>query len=75
MPAIDQDGLSPGELDAVRSALARDPDLAAELDLILPALDGAGRRVFWQAFAPLAGDERPAAAVLVALITVGRARC
>lgn len=74
MPAIDQDGLSPGELDAVRSALARDPDLAAELDLILPALDGAGRRAFWQAFAPLAGDERTAAAVLVALIAAGRAR-
>lgn len=74
MPAIDQDGLSPDELDAVRSALARDPDLAAELDLILPALDGAGRRAFWQAFAPVAGDERPAAAVLVALICAGRAR-
>ncbi|HET6830922.1 MAG TPA: hypothetical protein VFH44_06170 [Solirubrobacterales bacterium] len=72
---IDEDGLSPGELDALRGVLARDPALAAELELILPALDGAARRGFWRELAAeieLRSVDRPAAAVLAALVIAAR---
>ncbi len=72
MPAIDQDGLSRDELAAVRAALVRDPDLGAELDLILPALAPAARSAFWHRFATGCRRERPAAAVLAALIATAR---
>ena len=69
MPAFDQDGLAPDEARAVRAALARDPALADELDLILPALSASGRRAFLRAFAGrCATGRRPAAAVLEALV-------
>jgi len=74
MPAIDQDGLSPGELGAVRSALARDPALHDELDLILPALEPGVRRAFWREFASACDAERPAGAVLAALTAAARGR-
>ena len=74
MPANDQDGLSREELDAVRAALARDPALGAELDLILPALAPAARAAFWRAFAGACGSRRPAAAVLGSLIEAARSR-
>jgi hypothetical protein len=75
MPAIDQDGLAPDEARAVRAALARDPALGDELDLILPALSASGRRGFLQAFARrcVAGG-RPAAAVLEALVATASER-
>jgi hypothetical protein len=72
MPAIDQDGLSRDELEAVRAALARDPALAGELDLILPALGPAARTAFWAEFARACDGERPAAAVLTALTRAAR---
>ena len=74
MPAIDQDGLSPDELGAVGAALAHDPCLREELELILPALDAGTRRAFWQAFASTCEVERPAGAVLEALVAAARAR-
>lgn len=74
MPPIDQDGLSRDELAAVRVALGRDPALAAELNLILPALDRRVRRAFWAEFAATCGGPRPAAAVLAALTRAARAR-
>lgn len=75
MPAIDQDGLAPDEARAVRAALARDPALADELDLILPALSPSGRRTFLRAFACSCGARgRPAGAVLEALVAAAAAR-
>ncbi|HEU4802422.1 MAG TPA: hypothetical protein VFS73_04515 [Solirubrobacterales bacterium] len=75
MPAIDQDGLAPDEARAVRAALARDPALADELDLILPALSASGRRAFLRAFAgSCAAGGRPAAAVLEALVATAERR-
>ncbi len=74
MPPIDQDGLSRDELAAVRAALARDPALAAELRLILPALDPPTRRAFWAEFAATCGGPRPAAAVLAALTRTAQGR-
>jgi len=69
MPAIDQDGLAADEARAVRAALARDPALGDELDLIFPALSASGRRAFLRAFAGrCAAGRRPAAAVLEALV-------
>lgn len=72
MPAIDEDGLSPGELRALRDVLARDPALADELDLILPALSPDARAVFRRELADASGRSRPAAAVLAALVAVAR---
>jgi len=75
MPAFDQDGLAPDEARAVRAALARDPALADELDLILPALSRGGRRAFLRAFADgCAADRRPAGAVLEALVAAAARR-
>lgn len=72
MPVIDQGGLSSDELGAVSAALARDPGLRGELELILPALDRGTRRAFWRAFASGCDVERPAAAVLEALVAAAR---
>lgn len=66
MPAINEDEPSREELEALNGALARDPALRAELDLILPVLDPASRRAFRQAIA--GAGRRPAAAVLEALV-------
>lgn len=66
MPAINEDEPSPEELEALHGALARDPALRAELELILPALDPAARRALRQAIA--GAGRRPAAAVLEALV-------
>jgi len=75
MPAFDQDGLAPDEARAVRAALARDPALADELDLILPALSASGRRAFLRAFACRCGEgRRPAGAVLEALVAAAARR-
>lgn len=74
MPSIDHDGLTPVEARALRSALARDPALAGELELILPALDPAVRRAFTgELMRRCAGAERPAAAILEALVAATRA--
>ncbi|KAA0268604.1 MAG: hypothetical protein EDQ89_11140, partial [Acidobacteria bacterium] len=72
MPAIDEDEPSPEELVALGGALARDPALRAELELILPALDPGAREALRQAIARAAagGRLRPAAAVLEALVAV-----
>jgi hypothetical protein len=72
MPVIDEDGLSPEELDALRGVLARDPALAAELELILPALGEGARRAFWRRLATAGPAGRPAAAVLAALVVAAR---
>ncbi|MEZ5074424.1 MAG: hypothetical protein R2691_06260 [Solirubrobacterales bacterium] len=73
MPSIDHDGLTPAETRALRSALARDPALAGELELILPALAPAARRELVRELARrCAGAERPAAAVLEALVAAAR---
>jgi hypothetical protein len=66
MPAIDEDEPSPEVLEALRGALARDPALRAELELILPALDRAARLVLRRAIA--GAGRRPAAVVLEALV-------
>jgi len=71
MPAINEDEPSREELEALNGALARDPALRAELDLILPVLDPASRRAFRQA---IAGADRPAAAVLEALVAAAAGR-
>lgn len=74
MPSIDQDGLAPAESRALSSALAQDPALARELELILPALDPAARRAFKRELARRCGGaDRPAAAVLEALVAASRA--
>ncbi len=72
MPAIDEDGLSPGELRALRDVLARDPALADELDLILPALSPEARAVFGRELAAAALSSRPAMAVLAAFVATAR---
>ncbi len=52
----------------VKAALALDPALATELELILGSLTVAARAAFWHAFADECGrHERPATAVLAAL--------
>lgn len=52
----------------VRAALTADPALAAELQMIVAALDAAAAARFWAAFAAELGRHaRPAAAVLAAL--------
>jgi hypothetical protein len=71
MPAIEDDGPTPGELNALDGVLARDPDLTAELDLILPALGPETRAAFCRELAAAPG-ERPAAAVLAALVAAAR---
>jgi len=73
MPAIEYDGLAPAEVRALRSALARDRALAAELELIVPALDRAARLPFMRALARgCSAGARPAAAVLAALVVASR---
>ena len=71
MPAIEDDGPTPGELSALDHVLARDPGLQLELELILPALGPEARAVFCRELAAATG-ERPAAAVLAALVTAAR---
>ncbi len=71
MPAIEDDGPTPGELSALDDVLARDPDLAGELELILPALGPEARAAFCRGLAA-ARCERPAAAVLAALVAAAR---
>jgi hypothetical protein len=71
MPAIEEDGPTPGELRALGDVLARDPTLADELEVILPALDPGARNVFFRELVAVAG-ERPAAAVLTALVAAAR---
>jgi hypothetical protein len=73
MPANDEDESPPEGLDALSDALARDPSLLAELELILPALDPAARRAFGQALVAAGLDQRPAALVLEALVAAARA--
>lgn len=71
MSAFEDDGLSPGELSALGAVLARDPELTAEHELILPALGPEARAVFCRELAAATG-ERPAAAVLGALVAAAR---
>jgi hypothetical protein len=71
MPANDEDGPIPDDLETL---LGRDPALAAELELILPALDPATRRDFRSALATAGRGTRPAAAVLEALVAAARSR-
>jgi hypothetical protein len=71
MPAIEEDGPTPGELRALRDVLAQDLALADELELILPALEPGARAAFCRELAETAG-ERPAAAVLTALVAAAR---
>ena len=71
MPAIEEDGPTPDELRALGDVLARDPALAGELELILPALGRDARAAFCRELTNVAG-ERPAAAVLEALVAASR---
>lgn len=74
MSGIDKSGLSPAQADAVRAALERDPALGSELELIVAALEPSARATFWREFAALGrGSDRPAAAVLEALVRAARA--
>ena len=74
MSGIDKSGLSPAQADAVRAALERDPALGSELELIVAALGPSARATFWREFAALGrGSDRPAAAVLEALVRAARA--
>jgi hypothetical protein len=73
MPSIDHDGLAPAEVRALQSILARDPALARELEMILPALAPAARRAFGRELGRCGDAERPAAAVLEALVVASRA--
>jgi hypothetical protein len=74
MSGIDKSGLSPAQADAVKTALERDPALGSELDLIVPGLDPDVRAAFWREFADLGPcSDRPAAAVLDALVRAARA--
>lgn len=74
MSGIDKSGLSPAQAAAVRAALERDPALGSELELIVAALGPSARATFWREFAALGrGSDRPAAAVLEALVRAARA--
>ena len=74
MPLLDDAELNEGERALVEAALATDPALAAELELIGEVLGDGARQRFWQAFARECGmRERPAAAVLAALEAAARA--
>lgn len=73
MPLLDGAELNEGERALVEAALAADPALAADLELIGEVLAGGARQRFWRAFARGCGmRERPAAAVLAALETAAR---
>jgi len=72
MPVNEEDGLSPEERDVLHGLGARDPELEAELALILPALDAAARNAFWRQLAETGAGARPAAAVLAALVIAAR---
>lgn len=73
MPLLDDAELNEGERAQVGAALAADPALAAELELIGEALADGVRQRFWRALARECGlRERPAAAVLAALETAAR---
>ena len=73
MPATDEDGLTPGERSTLGAVLGRDPALEAELMLILSALGVASRASFLRQLAATAPEtERPAAAVLAALVGAAR---
>ncbi|MCB0875057.1 MAG: hypothetical protein R2718_02140 [Solirubrobacterales bacterium] len=75
MPAYDEHGLTPGERSAIGAALGRDPALGAELELILPVLDAAAGTTFLRELAAASpGAERPAAAVLEALVAAAHDR-
>ncbi len=75
MSVVDLSGLAPEELDAVESALEREPELGDELEMILGALEGGVRIAFWRAFIDHGGTgDRPAAAVLPALVAAARGR-
>ena len=75
MPAIDQDGLAPDEARAVRAALARDPALADELDLILPgAVAERAAHIPARLRRRCGARGRPAGAVLEALVAAAAAR-
>lgn len=68
MLALDQAGLDGEQRARVEAALAVDPELAAELALIVGLLDPAALAGFWVAFAAACRTHaRPAAAALAAL--------
>jgi len=68
MPSRDDLGLDGRRQGLIEAALASDPGLAEELELISSRLEPAARRVFWRTFADgSARHARPAAAVLEAL--------
>ena len=75
MSVVDLSGLTPEELDAVASALAREPALRDELEMILGAVDKGVRIAFGRAFIDNGGTgDRPAAAVLPALVLAAAGR-
>lgn len=68
MPARDDLGLDRCRQRLIAAALATDPGLAEELELIASRMELEVRREFWHAFADgCARHARPAAAVLGAL--------
>jgi hypothetical protein len=68
MQGSDPPILTSAERAGVRAALARDPALEDELELIDAVLEPAARARFWPALAQEVGPcRRPAAAVLAAL--------
>lgn len=68
MSLPDDAGLAREAAARVDAALALDPALAAEIELILGSLTAVGRAAFWEAFADeCVRHRRPAAAVLAAL--------
>jgi hypothetical protein len=75
MSVADLSGLDPEELDAVESALEREPALRDELEMILDAVDPEARIAFWRAFVDQGGTgDRPASAVLHALVSAASGR-
>ncbi len=68
MTSLDDARLGREARARVEAALARDPGLGEELEMIVAMLGGAARERFWRAFADGCGSgKRPAAAVLAAL--------
>jgi hypothetical protein len=68
MRTLDDAALCRTERSALDAALAADPALAGEVQVIAGQLEAVARRAFWRELArECPRQERPAAAVLIAL--------
>ena len=75
MPTPPDVALRDGERHAIERALAADPWLAAELDLVVGLLEPVAAARFWRAFARrVSSAPRPSAAVLGAFEDAARRR-